>query len=187
MATYHIQPLHHPQAQLPPLPPPPPHMTHPIGSLPGESPPMHLGNMGKEEFECEFCDYKTFCKSNMTQHVRTVHDKIKDFACNRCDFRSARRANVNYHIKTVHENIKDYSCHFCNFKSARKYNVIQHSDRVHKHESQGEEVAVRTSPFLLRARVNKSFLPACCMPCPAAAAAAAATHSMPTFSLLFHA
>ncbi len=93
----------------------------------------------QEEFECVECDYKTFRKSNLTQHVKTVHQRVKDFGCDRCEYRSARRSNVAYHIKTVHENVKDYECSFCNFKSARKYNVVQHAERVHKAEVSGQE------------------------------------------------
>ncbi len=119
--------------------------------------------VSEHPFACQECDYSTLRKSNLTQHVKTVHERIKDFACDRytqiilffksilillceiefcrCEYRSARRSNVVYHIKTVHENIKDFLCQFCNFKSARKYNVLQHTERVHKAEARNSAQA----------------------------------------------
>lgn len=87
-----------------------------------------------ELYQCSICLYKSPRKSNVSQHVKTVHQRIKDFACPLCSYKSSRKSNLANHVKTVHENIKDFSCRYCEFKSSRKYNIVQHIKRVHKEE-----------------------------------------------------
>lgn len=84
--------------------------------------------------QCDQCEYSSNRKSNLQQHVSSVHDKTQQFPCPQCPFRSTRKANVKHHIQTVHQQLKTFHCSHCNFKSARKYNLVQHERRMHKEE-----------------------------------------------------
>ncbi|TRY80463.1 hypothetical protein TCAL_10487 [Tigriopus californicus] len=92
---------------------------------------LNIGTEGTE-YECTSCDYKSPRRSNVNQHIKTVHDRIRDFACQQCPYKSSRRSNLANHVKTVHDNIKDFLCRYCDFKSSRKYNIVQHINRVHR-------------------------------------------------------
>lgn len=65
-------------------------------SLPTEPVPMLT-----ELYQCSICLYKSPRKSNVSQHVKTVHQRIKDFACHLCSYKSSRKSNLANHVKTV--------------------------------------------------------------------------------------
>ncbi len=92
--------------------------------------------------QCDQCEFSSNRKSNLQQHVSSVHDKSQQFPCPQCPFRSTRKANVKHHIQTVHQQLKTFQCSHCNFKSARKYNLVQHERRMHNEEQTKTEVTV---------------------------------------------
>ena len=81
--------------QEPPAAPVNSHLNLPI-SLPTEPVPVLT-----ELYQCSICLYKSPRKSNVSQHVKTVHQRIKDFACHLCSYKSSRKSNLANHVKTV--------------------------------------------------------------------------------------
>merc|ERR1712150_81103 len=57
---------------------------------------------------CTQCDYKPIGKTHagskqtLKQHVKAVHEKIKDKQCSLCDFTTAQKSNLNTHMKKKH-------------------------------------------------------------------------------------
>ena len=62
--------------------------------------------MKKETFMCVICDYSCYQKSNMTQHVVSVHMNKKPFKCDICEFICSQKSKSNYHVVSVHDRIR---------------------------------------------------------------------------------
>ena len=60
------------------------------------------GIFSSRKYECQACDYKAIQEHILRQHVKAVHDKIKDLVCPHCNFVTAWRTWLNQHIKKVH-------------------------------------------------------------------------------------
>ena len=111
------------------------------------------------EVKCEFCG-KTLHNTSIKQHIKSVHEKIKDFQCPKCgkafsekaslkdhdkihtgirDFgcdqcgKTYRRSDrLKNHIRVVHEGRKDYVCSDCGKSFGDSNNLKRHSDIIHK-------------------------------------------------------
>ena len=92
---------------------------------------MNLNN--DKIFKCDSCFYGANRKGHLNQHIKTVHNKIKDFKCNYnlCDYKCSLKGHLNTHIKTVHNKIKDFECNQCTFTCSEKGNLKQHVEQVH--------------------------------------------------------
>jgi len=58
------------------------------------------------------CDFATFYQCKLKEHVRTVHDKIKDKLCHMCDVRCAKTENLRVHISPYMIKLKAFSAAF---------------------------------------------------------------------------
>ena len=85
----------------------------------------------KNKFQCDKCDYKCFLNSNLKQHIKMVHDKIKDFECPQCDFKCSNNGNLKQHTKRVHDKIKDIECPQCDYKCFSNGHLTKHIKAVH--------------------------------------------------------
>ena len=61
----------------------------------------------REKYKCEQCDYSCSTNGHLKQHIKMVHDKIKDIDCEQCDYKCSTNGDLNKHIKQVHSKIKD--------------------------------------------------------------------------------
>ena len=83
---------------------------------------------------CPECDYTTnWGKSKIKNHIKTVHEKIKDFKCPSCEFCCSQRGNLRLHIEQVHNKIRKFSCTVegCQYKSNFKNDITKHNKTVH--------------------------------------------------------
>jgi hypothetical protein len=55
-----------------------------------------------KRFRCKKCPY-TNC--NLQSHVKHVHEKEREFKCDKCTYR--KPGDMSMHIKSVHDKIKD--------------------------------------------------------------------------------
>ena len=109
--------------------------------------------------KCEICG-KTYLQATIKQHIKSVHEKIKDFQCPKCgkafsekaslkdhdkihtgirDFgcdqcgKTYRRSDrLKNHIRVVHEGRKDYVCSDCGKSFGDTNNLKRHNDIIHK-------------------------------------------------------
>ena len=120
----------------------------------------HVKNCGKEKIErernhkCTECDKCFYTERMLREHIRNVHERVKDFACEYCGFRCGRKGNMKAHMQThlnerkhkchlcgkgfnwpqslkshisdVHERIRNFTCDICGKSWARKPNMIAH-------------------------------------------------------------
>jgi uncharacterized Zn-finger protein len=82
-------------------------------------------------FRCDQCEFTYTTKSTLKQHIKSVHDKIKDHECDLCDYTCSHKGVLNQHIKSVHDKIKDHECDLCEFKCSNKGDLKQHIKQVH--------------------------------------------------------
>ena len=84
--------------------------------------------------KCPKCDYTTnWGKSKINNHIKTVHDKIKDFKCPNCEFCCSQRGNLRLHVEQVHNKVRKFSCSVegCLYKSNFKNDITKHNKTVH--------------------------------------------------------
>ena len=90
----------------------------------------------RPKVECphEGCDYKCH-QRHLKQHIKQVHDKIRDIECNfeGCDFKCSVNSTLKAHIKAVHEKIRDIECQFadCDYKCSDNGDLKKHIKAVH--------------------------------------------------------
>ena len=58
---------------------------------------MHVGSNPK--FQCDFCNKCFRGKSVLVNHVKTVHDKIKNFKCDLCEQTFSQKHCLDRHKK----------------------------------------------------------------------------------------
>ena len=86
-------------------------------------------------FKCEKCVFKTVRKGDLKQHIKAIHDKIKDFKCNYdlCKYTCSSNSGLNTHINAVHNKIKSFKCNyeFCKFACSGNSILNQHIKSIH--------------------------------------------------------
>ena len=85
----------------------------------------------KVRYRCDKCDYKCSTNTLLKQHIKQVHDKIKNFECSRCDYKCSDNSNLQKHIKQVHDKIKDVECPKCDYKCSTNSTLLEHIKQVH--------------------------------------------------------
>jgi uncharacterized C2H2 Zn-finger protein len=88
-----------------------------------------------KKVSCPQCNKVFKSNSNLAQHIKQVHLKIKDFVCpnDNCDFVCFSKSHIKRHIKHVHDKIKDFVCpnDNCAYKCASNGNLQKHIKQVH--------------------------------------------------------
>lgn len=76
----------------------------------------------KTPFNCDRCDYVTWCKLSILRHVR-AHPPYR---CVQCGYTNSQKSVINLHINTHHKEKVVYKCIFCDFKTAREKDFRLH-------------------------------------------------------------
>ena len=63
----------------------------------------HLNN---KEHKCDLCPFSSAFKSNLSAHVKGVHEHIKNFNCEQCQYSATTKRDIDKHVKGVHFNFK---------------------------------------------------------------------------------
>ena len=78
---------------------------------------------------CNICDNKFHSHSNLTTHVKTVHEGFK-VSCNQCGREFGQKSTLKRHRKIVHEGFR-FKCDKCNYTSVGKNIVKKHLEDHH--------------------------------------------------------
>lgn len=82
--------------------------------------------------KCEQCPYETVVKNQMKQHIKAVHQNIRDHICKECGYAASEKRNLKRHTYTVHERgDKNFKCNQCSFSAYQKQDLNRHIKRVH--------------------------------------------------------
>ena len=82
----------------------------------------------KKEFQCEYCNYSTNRRSDLTRHVRG-HTGENLFHCVKCEYKTARKSDLRRH-HLLHAGEKPFKCGVCNYTTSRKTVLLKHM-RIH--------------------------------------------------------
>ena len=84
------------------------------------------------DHKCSLCDYVTSRKGILTRHMKMVHEKVRKYACELCTYRAGHKSDLERHVAQVHLKIKPFKCDLCNYASALKINVALHRRAIHE-------------------------------------------------------
>ena len=68
-------------------------------------------------------------KGNLKQHVKAVHENIREHACNSCGKRFLQKNKLKRHTETVHEKIRVFKCDSCGKTFGMKGKLTSHLKR----------------------------------------------------------
>ena len=86
----------------------------------------YYGTRNLKKHECPKCELKMTTAMKVRQHIKTVHDKIKDCICEHCGAAFSARSNLQEHVKVVHYNIREYRCDECGFEVTTRTYLRKH-------------------------------------------------------------
>merc|ERR1712074_184904 len=81
------------------------------------------------------CDHLFSHKSNLKQHVISVHKHVKPFKCNECDHLFSHNTNLKQHIISVHKQERSLLCSECDYATSQNGRLKNHIISVHKKRS----------------------------------------------------
>ena len=97
----------------------------------------HLKNHVKMVHErikdkCEECDKEFADRSNLKKHIRVIHEKFR-YKCDQCEKEFKQKQALSSHVRTFHEGKKDknYECEHCGEKYKLMQNLKQHNESKH--------------------------------------------------------
>lgn len=85
---------------------------------------------------CPHCPHIASSQGNLKQHVKGVHQKIRDMECPHCRYKTTQKGTLKRHVRIVHERLKSkketkLSCTDCDYYTKSKRNLIQHIAEFH--------------------------------------------------------
>ena len=85
-----------------------------------------------KNYECPIC-FKHFASITLTErHKKQVHEKIKNFECNLCHKKFPQAQNLEWHLRGVHEKLKPYQCDICGMNFSQSTSLSCHSKNIHQ-------------------------------------------------------
>ena len=90
---------------------------------------VHTGREADEE-QCNICQ-KMYRKCNLKQHIKAVHEKIRDYICENCGMEFSSKATLDLH-SVVHTSIRAYKCDLCSKTYKQSCHLSTHKKTVHE-------------------------------------------------------
>ncbi|XP_058459144.1 zinc finger protein 62-like [Malaya genurostris] len=124
---------------------------------------VHLGrHAGVTQFQCQYCSSSFHTKTEMRNHLRSIHTtgsscecakcgavfktkkllnqhleshaEKRNFKCETCEFAFKTLQHLKRHITTVHREVR-FSCNHCTMSYGRKDKLRMHMERAHNIQS----------------------------------------------------
>ena len=110
--------------------------------------------LNKIVIECKMCDYKTYTKSSMDQHIGTQkHQDTMNgvekqvYTCEPCGYSTRFKSQIEQHLLTKRHQtksskpIENYTCEVCDYSTEFKHHLDQHKKtQKHKNKTLGVNV-----------------------------------------------
>ena len=87
---------------------------------------------GLKSYKCDQCEYAATQPIHLTQHINSVHEKLKPFQCDQCNHKSASRSSLKSHISQVHDGVKPFKCDQCDYAAGHRSSLRDHIKYVHE-------------------------------------------------------
>ena len=87
---------------------------------------------GKTKYSCVNCGKTSNDRSNLWDHIYSVHERRKH-PCTKCSYQASNRSNLWQHVKSIHENVK-YPCTTttCSYQASNRSNLRHHVKSKHE-------------------------------------------------------
>ena len=82
-------------------------------------------------FNRDQCDATYPVRKSLVNHKRLKHSDAKLFACNQCIYTTTNKDHLEQHIRSLHEKVKE-TCEVCRKTFSDKSNLRKHVRKVHE-------------------------------------------------------
>jgi hypothetical protein len=80
---------------------------------------------------CPNCEYTSPYARHLIQHIKLVHEKLRDFKCLQCHWAFSLEGHLKRHVKAVHQKAKDKKCPHCDHVAFQVWNLKEHVRKKH--------------------------------------------------------
>ena len=87
-------------------------------------------------FKCDKCDASYPVRKSLLNHIRLKHGDAKQFTCQHCVYATANRSHYEQHLRSLHQGIKEI-CDICGRNFSDKSNLNKHVRQFHPELVQG--------------------------------------------------
>jgi hypothetical protein len=99
-----------------------------------------IGNQNQtmlRRLECDKCDYQTFKKYNLKQHMKNNHLSVESqlYQCETCKYQTKRPDELKQHMAIYHAQ-EILKCELCDYETTNSDNLKLHVDSKHTNENQ---------------------------------------------------
>ena len=81
-------------------------------------------------FKCDLCDATYPVRMSLTNHKRLKHGDVNQFNCAHCVYVTTKKGNLEQHVRSVHEKIKEI-CETCSKEFSDKSHLNRHKKNKH--------------------------------------------------------
>ena len=81
-------------------------------------------------YPCDQCDASFPVRMSLSNHKRLKHGDAKQFNCEKCVYTSNKKENLQQHVRSVHEKVKE-TCETCGKNFSDKPNLNKHIKNKH--------------------------------------------------------
>jgi len=92
----------------------------------------HKGEIiSRKLYSCDHCGKLLTSSTKLVNHIKVIHEGIKNFKCKFCDKSFGSKNNLDLHEGAVHTGKLPYQCYFCNRSFSRK-NLLNEHQKSHQ-------------------------------------------------------
>ena len=90
---------------------------------------LHL-NVHRGQYKCKLCG-KTFAESTALHSHERTHVRRSGLKCEQCDRNFGSEKTLSDHVNSIHRRLRPYKCDLCDFASPMNRGLIRHKNQSH--------------------------------------------------------